>query len=62
MKQAHDTCIEFARYPGRTAKPTPSDLVRRRTADDFPWEMAMTPRPLGLELGQGPDEHAGPSS
>ena len=45
MKQAHDACIEFARYPGRTAKPTPSGLVRRRTADDFPWEMAMTRRP-----------------
>ena len=42
MKQAHDTCMEFARYAGRTAKSMPSDLVRRRTAADFPWEMAMT--------------------
>jgi hypothetical protein len=25
-----------------TLKPTPSDLVSRRTADDFPWEMVIT--------------------
>ena len=45
MKQAHDTCAEFARCAGRTDKPPPSDRVRRRTANDFPWEMAMTRRP-----------------
>ena len=62
MKQAHDACIEFARCADRTAKPTPSDLVKRRTADEFPWEMAMTRWPCTSNSAKDRVSMRGPSS
>ena len=61
MKQAHDTCMEFARYAGRTAKSMPLDLARRDTADDFPWEMATT-RPCASNSAKDRMSMRGPSS